>query len=77
MRNLQKYFESNKIIINKVISLVKEDVIAENKMNYTILMILIDGIIDDMDETIDSLVEASFFPIFVIIIKKTHKSYSS
>ena len=55
-------------IIDKVISLVKEDVIAENKMNYTILMILTDGIIDDMDETIDSLVEASFLPISVIII---------
>ena len=37
-------------------------------MNYTILMILTDGIIDDMDETIDSLVEASFLPISVIII---------
>ena len=55
-------------IIDKVISLVKEDVIAENKMNYTILMILTDGVIDDMDETIDSLVEASFLPISVIII---------
>ena len=55
-------------IIDHVISLVREDVIAENKMNYTILMILTDGIIDDMDETIDSLVEASFLPISVIII---------
>ena len=55
-------------IINQVISMVKEDVIAENKMNYTILMILTDGIIDDMDDTIDSLVEASFLPISVIII---------
>ncbi len=31
-------------------------------------MILTDGIIDDMDKTIDSLVEASFLPISVIII---------
>ena len=55
-------------IIDKVISNVKKDVIAENKMNYNILMILTDGIIDDMDDTIDSLVEASFLPISVIII---------
>ena len=55
-------------IIDKVISEVKKDVIAENKMNYNILMILTDGIIDDMDDTIDSLVEASFLPISVIII---------
>ena len=55
-------------IINHVISVVKEDVQAENKMNYTIIMILTDGMIDDMDDTIDALVEASFLPISVIII---------
>ena len=55
-------------LINHVISIVKEDVIAENKMNDMILMILTDGIIDDMDDTVDSLVEASFLPISVIII---------
>ena len=55
-------------IIDQVINVVKQDVIAENKMNYSILMILTDGIIDDMDETVDSLVEASFLPISVIII---------
>ena len=55
-------------IINQVIETVRQDIIAENKMNYNILMILTDGIIDDMDETIDSLVEASFLPISVIII---------
>jgi len=55
-------------IIDRVVSIVKEDVQAENKMNYNILMILTDGIIDDMDDTIDSLVEASFLPISVIII---------
>ena len=37
-------------------------------MNYNILMILTDGIMDDMDDTIDALVEASFYPISVIIV---------
>jgi len=37
-------------------------------MNYNILMILTDGIIDDMKETINALVEASYLPISVIII---------
>ena len=55
-------------VIQKVISVVKEDVMAENKMNYTILMILTDGMIDDMEETVNALVEASFLPISVIII---------
>ena len=55
-------------IIDQVISSVKQDLQDENKMNYNILMILTDGIIDDMDDTIDSLVEASYLPISVIII---------
>ena len=37
-------------------------------MNYNILMILTDGIIGDMQDTINALVEASFLPISVIII---------
>lgn len=37
-------------------------------MNYHILMILTDGQIDDMEETKDALVEASFLPVSVIII---------
>ena len=37
-------------------------------MNYNFLMILIDGLINDMDETIDVLFEASYLPISVIII---------
>ena len=40
----------------------------EGKDIYNILMILTDGIINDMNETIDSLVESSFLPISVIII---------
>ena len=42
--------------------------IKDDKNIYNILMILTDGIINDMDKTIDSLVEASFLPISVIII---------
>ena len=55
-------------VINRVINVVKEDVRGEQIKNYTVLMILTDGIIDDMDETIDALVEASFLPISVIIV---------
>lgn len=42
----------------------------ENKdyNKYHILMILTDGIIEDIDETINELVKASFLPISVIII---------
>jgi len=36
--------------------------------NYHVLLILTDGVTEDIDQTIDSLVEASFLPISVIII---------
>jgi len=42
---------------------------AENdKLKYNILMILTDGMIDDIDATINELVEGSFLPLSVIII---------
>ena len=37
-------------------------------MHYNIILILTDGQINDMPETIDALVEASFLPISVIIV---------
>ena len=50
-------------IINTVISSIKD-----NNFDYHILMILTDGVIDDLQQTIDALVEASFEPISIIII---------
>ena len=39
-----------------------------DKLKYNILMILTDGMIDDIDETINELVKGSFLPLSVIII---------
>ena len=50
-------------IINAVISKIQN-----NKLEYHILMIFTDGVVDDLQETIDALVEASFIPLSVIII---------
>jgi len=47
---------------------VKENLRKGMSMSYNILMILTDGQIDDMQDTIDELVEASFLPISVIIV---------
>ena len=55
-------------IIDHLNETVKKEIAGENYNNYNILMILTDGIIEDMEETINSLVEASFLPISVIII---------
>ena len=52
-------------IINKVIENIRR---TDNNMEYNILMILTDGVIDDMDSTIDALVEGSFLPLSVIIV---------
>ena len=52
-------------ILDSTIKLVKKE---NNKLKYYILMILTDGLIDDIDYTINALVDASFLPISVIII---------
>jgi hypothetical protein len=52
-------------LINQLINNVKSE---NNPQVYNILMILTDGMINDMDDTIDALVEASYSPVSVIII---------
>ena len=51
-------------LIKEVISRINKDDLFE----YHILMILTDGVINDLQETIDILVEASLLPLSVIII---------
>jgi hypothetical protein len=63
--------------IDRLNAQVKEDIARENYNNYNILMILTDGIIEDMDDTINSLVEASFLPISVIIIGIGNADFSN
>ena len=55
-------------MINDLNNEVKKEIAEGKIMNYHILMILTDGLIDDIDDTKDALVEASFLPISVIII---------
>ena len=52
-------------IIKRIINDIK---IQNDPKEYQVLMILTDGIIRDMDDTIDALVEGSFYPLSVIII---------
>ena len=49
-------------LIREVISRIN------NKFEYHILMILTDGVIDDLQDTIDVLVNASLYPLSVIIV---------
>ena len=63
--------------IDRLNNTVKQDIARENYNNYNILMILTDGIIEDMDDTINSLVEASYLPISVIIIGIGNADFSN
>ena len=56
-------------VINKVIEEIKNDL--ENKQeenHYYVLLILTDGVINDMSQTCDKIVEASYLPLSIIIV---------
>ena len=63
--------------IDRLNETVKSDVSRENYNNYNIVMILTDGIIEDMDDTINALVESSYLPISVIIIGIGNADFSN
>ena len=52
-------------VIQKVNKMIKQDM---NNFKYNVLMILTNGKIDDIDDTINELVESSFLPLSVVII---------
>ena len=61
-------------IIRNVNQIIKN---SNNKLKYHILMILTDGMIDDIDNTIEELVEGSFLPLSVIIIGIGNADFSN
>lgn len=61
-------------IINRVIQNIKKSGIITK---YYILMMLTDGNIDDIGDTIDALVEASLLPLSLIIIGIGNSSFSN
>ena len=52
-------------ILRATISMIKGE---NDRLKYNILLILTDGMIDDVDDTINELVNGSFLPLSVIII---------
>ena len=56
-------------IIDKVISEIRSDLENRQEENhYYILLILTDGCINDMQQTCDKIVEASYLPLSIIIV---------
>ena len=60
-------------VINQTIKNIKNN---HNDLEYTVLMILTNGMIDDLQPTIDALVEGSFLPLSVVIIGIGEFDYS-
>ena len=60
-------------IIRRVINNIKQ---KKNELEYNILMILTDGNIDDLENTIDSIVDASFEPLSIIIVGLGNTDFS-
>ena len=60
-------------IIKKINNMIKNDM---NNFKYNILMILTNGKIDDINDTIDELVESSFLPLSVVIIGIGNSDFS-
>jgi len=61
-------------IIEEIIKMIEDE---NSDKKYHILMILTDGEIDDMDDTIDKLVKGSSKPLSVIIIGVGHADFES
>eukprot|EP01022_Parablepharisma_sp_SALTPOND_P033544 TRINITY_DN88983_c1_g1_i1.p1 TRINITY_DN88983_c1_g1~~TRINITY_DN88983_c1_g1_i1.p1 ORF type:complete len:667 (-),score=68.56 TRINITY_DN88983_c1_g1_i1:61-1941(-) len=68
------YFSS---IINYVNRMVEYETILKKQNKYYTLLIMTDGIIDDMQKTIDEIVRASSLPISIIIVGIGNANFSS
>ena len=64
-------------LINNLNENVKNQIQQGNYNNYHILMILTDGVINDMNETVNAVVEASYLPISIIIIGIGYADFSN
>ena len=55
--------------LKKVISNINKDLkYKRNENHYYILLVLTDGVVNDMKDTIDLIVEASYLPLSIIIV---------
>ena len=61
-----------------ILKITNDMIRRENdKLKYNVLMILTDGMIDDVDNTIEELVDGSFLPLSVIIIGVGNADFST
>ena len=64
-------------VLKKVISNINKDLkYKRNENHYYILLILTDGVVNDMKDTIDLIVEASYLPLSIIIVGIGNEDFS-
>ena len=63
--------------LNKVISNINKDLKYKRKENhYYILLILTDGVVNDLKDTIDLIVDASSLPLSIVIVGIGNEDFS-
>lgn len=55
-------------MLQQVVSRVESDRVDQNNQRFSILLIITDGIINDMPASIDQIVRGSQFPLGIIIV---------
>ena len=64
-------------ILKKVISNINKDLkYRKSENHYYMLLILTDGVVNDLKDTIDLIVEASFLPLSIIIVGIGNEDFS-
>ncbi len=64
-------------ILEECMKLATQSKLTQDSDNYYIFLILTDGQINDMQETIDDLVACSLLPISVVIVGIGHEDFSN
>ena len=69
LANLQLYGPTNFAeFINKTADVVRAAHISQQEQQYFVLLVLTDGVITDMEDTVSAIVAASELPLSIIIV---------
>jgi len=68
LRNVLLWGPTRFAPVIKVVSGYAAKAISQNNQKYYILLIITDGIVTDMRQTIDAIVEASYLPLSIVIV---------
>lgn len=64
-------------MIKYVADMAENERVSQQSQKYFILLLITDGIINDMQKTIDEIVRASSLPLSIIIVGVGNEDFSS